>query len=118
MVFGVGGEIAQGGHGLVDVSIDHGPLHAEVFGDELRRLVLEFDPLEDFELPEWDAVAEIFDEGGEQGTVEGFRFRPGLGREIGSGHTFAFTFGERFLVDGALLAQQISTTRALVSRRR
>ena len=56
LVFDVRCEFAKGCHGRVDVAVHHGPLHAEVFGDELGRLVLEFDPLKDFELPQRDTV--------------------------------------------------------------
>ena len=66
LVVGVGGEFAQRGHRLVDVAVDHGAGDAEVLGDELRRLVLEFDPLEDLKLAEWDTGAEVFDQRGEQ----------------------------------------------------
>ena len=62
----MGGELAQRGHRLVDVAVDHRPLDAEILGDELRRLVLEFDPLENFKLAQRDAGAEVFDQRGEQ----------------------------------------------------
>ena len=64
LVFDVGGEFAEGGHGLVDVSIYHRPGHSQVFGNELRRLVLELHPLEDLELAERDMVTEVLDQGG------------------------------------------------------
>lgn len=64
LVFDVGGEFAEGGHGFVDIAVHHRPGHSQVFGNELRRLVLELDALEDLELAERDMVTEVLDQGG------------------------------------------------------
>ena len=64
LVFDVGGEFAEGGHGFVDVSIYHRPGHSQVFGDEMRRLVLELYTLENLELAQRDMVTEVLDQGG------------------------------------------------------
>lgn len=64
LVFDVGGEFTEGGHGLVDIAVHHGPGHTQVFGNVLRCLVLELHTLEDLELAERDMVSEILDQGG------------------------------------------------------
>ena len=86
-VFDVSGEFAEGGHGLVDVSIYHGPGHTQVFGNELRCLVLELHPLEDLELAQRDVVTEILDQGGQQRAVEGLSFSQRFLRGIGRGQS-------------------------------
>lgn len=86
-VFDVSGEFAEGGHGLVDIAVHHRPGHAQVFGDELRRLVLELHTLEDLELAQRDVVTEILDQGGQQRAVEGVGFTQGFLRGIGRGQS-------------------------------
>ncbi len=84
-VFDVGREFAEGGHGFVDIAVHHRPGHAQVFGDELRRLVLELHSLEDLELAERDMVTEVLDQGGQQRAVEGLGLSLGFLGCIGRG---------------------------------
>jgi len=62
----------------VDVAVNHGAGNAEILGDKLGGLVLEFDTFKDLKLAEWDPVAEVFDERGQQRTAEGCAFPHGF----------------------------------------
>lgn len=111
LVFGLGGEVAEGDHGFVNVPVDPSAGDSEVFGNKCGRLALEFDPLEDLKLTERDAVAEVFDKGGEEGAMKGIGLRWGFGWQCSFGVSSGsevFRGGERLGVDGSLLAQEVN----------
>lgn len=85
LVCGAGYEFAEGSHCIEDVAAPHGSLHAEESGNELGSLVLEIDTLADFELPQRDAVVEVFDKIGEQRVMKRFAFQPDLAGRSGHG---------------------------------